>query len=82
MNGNGDSFNPLDRLFDLAGKAIDAKASRDNFDSREPGYGVDEYGRVFLRGAPSAPASSFDPRLLVVLAGVAAIALVVVLAKS
>lgn len=69
----------------LLGKALDAytaRQTRESFDSRDPAYGVDEYGRAYLRGAPSGPVGSIDPRLLLVGGGLLAIALVVVLAKS
>lgn len=78
----------LERLYgdavNLAGKVIDAQArpAGDLTGGEQPQYGVDEYGRAYLRGTPSAP-GGIDSRLLIV-AGVAAIALVVVvvLAKN
>lgn len=58
-----DNFNPLEALAGLANKVVDAKLAPrrpapDVFDSgSEPQYGIDEYGRVHLRGAPTASGS-------------------------
>lgn len=78
-------WNPLEALTGLAGKAIDAQTAK--YASQSLGadgrpYGVDEYGRAYLRGAPSGPIGSIDPRILLIGGGLLAIALVVYLAKS
>lgn len=78
----------LERLYgdavQLAGRAIDARGGAGRVltgGSQEPDYGIDEYGRAYVRGAPSGP-GGIDSRLVLIVGGLAAIALVVVLAKS
>lgn len=58
----------------LAGKAIDAKAAKDlaSASNDTPAYGVDEYGRGYIRGTPSAP-GGFDPRMVLLIVGAIAI---------
>jgi len=80
--------NPLNRLFDLFERRQELKAQGEaqqrelsSFTDQFPRYGVDEYGRVFLRGEASASMpggakSSMQPLALIGI-GVLAVALVV-----
>lgn len=81
------TYNPLEGFFGLLGKKIEAEAARDTaratFDAGGlgPMYGVDEYGRVYFRGAPTAASSPMGP-VLAIGAGVVAVVLLVSAFKS
>jgi hypothetical protein len=78
----GEGSNPLEEIWGLGKKAIEAQIAKSALGDTAPPYGIDEYGRAYLRGTPSGPAGSIDPRLVLMGGGLLAIALVVFLAKS
>lgn len=82
MDGTTD-FNPFKELFGLAGRALDVKlaqASNPLGEQGDPRLGVDEYGRAYVRGAPTGFFATVPPVVLVG-AGVLAAALLVYLLK-
>lgn len=53
------SFNPLQGIFDLLGKKIEADAAAKQasrvWGGNDPNYGIDEYGRIYPRGGVAMP---------------------------
>lgn len=79
-------FNPLERIFGLFEKKFEADLESRRATGWLQGnqlYGVDEYGRVFVRGQAGVAAApgSFSP-LLVIGAGILAVTLIVWVVKS
>lgn len=81
-----DEFNPLAGLFDLLGKKIESdaqiKQAQATWSQQDARYGVDEYGRVYLRGSPSTPALPFQVTPTVIVVGLLAVSLAVYALKS
>lgn len=75
-----DGYNPLEGLFGLLSKKIEAdavKGSRENFDTRGELYGVDESGRVYFRGAPTGTVAAGIPPIALIGVGILAVVLLV-----
>jgi hypothetical protein len=75
-----DTFNPLQELFGLANTALKADAAK-KLAGQPAALGVDEYGNAFPRGAPGGTLAGLPPVVLIG-AGVLALALLVYLAKN